>query len=263
MPLLHDGRVERILELEQVVQRLLRVGLLHDDFSEPRRQTILGAHDLRAGLDIGLRPNDALLPLERLQEIQALQRTTPRGVDVAICDSAAWRLSARDVGSARDAHSTEKRLLDQVDPPNPQVRLMHLPTTHAGIHLNQLRAVRCQLELYVEDAILEAEALQGSDSQILEDLLCGRGQARGADSPSLVEVRLQSRTIVGHRGVAPVAVAHDHIDVDLASVQVLLHEDGAVHDLVCINTCSAAVVLHQRTTGNHQAVQLRDNLPVA
>mmetsp|Transcript_132830 Transcript_132830/g.343671 ORF Transcript_132830/g.343671 Transcript_132830/m.343671 type:complete len:297 (+) Transcript_132830:497-1387(+) len=249
--------------MEKVVQGFSGVALLHNDLRQPCWQPILGPDDLRPSRHVRFRPNDPLLAFERDQKIQVLQSAAFRGVDVTICDCTSRGVPARDVRPRGNARRGKQRLLDQVDAPNAEVRLVHLAAAHTSIHLDQVRAMGSHFQLDMEDPVLEAEAFHGVDRQVFELLLLCRRQQRWAHGPSLIEVGLQGRPVVRHGSVAPIAAAHHDIDVDFGAIQVLLKEDRAIHDLVGVDARTAAIILDERSAGHHQALQLAEHLSVA
>mmetsp|Transcript_84694 Transcript_84694/g.234857 ORF Transcript_84694/g.234857 Transcript_84694/m.234857 type:complete len:238 (+) Transcript_84694:546-1259(+) len=116
----------------------------------------------------------------------------------------------------------------------------------------------------MEDAGLEAQGHDAVHRELLERHLLLLGQQRRADGPGLVEVRLQGRAIVCDRRVLPLAARHDHVDIHLAAVEVLLAEHRHVDDRRGVHTAHGArVTLDERTARDDERRELGHNLAVA
>mmetsp|Transcript_84695 Transcript_84695/g.234863 ORF Transcript_84695/g.234863 Transcript_84695/m.234863 type:complete len:238 (+) Transcript_84695:546-1259(+) len=116
----------------------------------------------------------------------------------------------------------------------------------------------------MEDAGLEAQGHDAVHRELLERHLLLLGQQRRADGPGLVEVRLQGRAIVCDRRVLPLAPRHDHVDVDLAAVQVLLAEHRQVDDRGGVHAARRGrLALDERAARDDKRLELGHDLAVA
>mmetsp|Transcript_17491 Transcript_17491/g.50786 ORF Transcript_17491/g.50786 Transcript_17491/m.50786 type:complete len:626 (+) Transcript_17491:499-2376(+) len=219
-----QGHVELLRHLEHVPQGRVRVVAPDHDVRDPRGHALLGARDPVALLDEGLGVDDAGLLGEVGERLEGEHLARLLGVDVVIGEGAVGRV--RLAGAVGDAHGGEERLLHQVHVVDEEVGVAHLPAAHARVDLDEPWAARRVLEFHVEDARGEAARLERGDGHLLELCALGLVELRGAESPGLVEVGLHGGPVVDDHHVLRLALRHDHVHVNLRTVQVLLqHEE--------------------------------------
>mmetsp|Transcript_72131 Transcript_72131/g.188111 ORF Transcript_72131/g.188111 Transcript_72131/m.188111 type:complete len:251 (+) Transcript_72131:118-870(+) len=152
------------LQREQEVQGLLGRPALNEEVGEPRGEPVGWANDLVARLHEGLRPHDPV-PLHELpQGLQVACGAGPLRVDVAVGHGSQGRL--RDRRARGDAQGREEGLLHELHSPGPPVALVDLAASHAGVHLDELRARARVLALHVEDSGSEAHCLHDVHGEV-------------------------------------------------------------------------------------------------
>mmetsp|Transcript_33966 Transcript_33966/g.101325 ORF Transcript_33966/g.101325 Transcript_33966/m.101325 type:complete len:583 (+) Transcript_33966:223-1971(+) len=249
-----DTRLDLRLEREEEVQGLARRGLGHDNLHEPGRQAIPRTHHLVPHADVRAERDDALAAPQRVQEAQVHQPARAQRVNVTVGD-ALGRLT-RDIRTGWYARCAEQRLFHEVYVPSSQVCRVDWATAHSSVHLNEVRSDGRVLALDVEDAVREPKRLHAADGQLLQrHLLLSRQQGR-AHRPSLVEVGLERRAVVGDGRVLPLALGHDDVDVHLPAVQVALHEEGRADHRLRVDAGARAVVLDQGAARDDERAQL-------
>mmetsp|Transcript_6196 Transcript_6196/g.15180 ORF Transcript_6196/g.15180 Transcript_6196/m.15180 type:complete len:298 (-) Transcript_6196:1150-2043(-) len=239
---------------QQVVQGFPRCRPGDDQLREPSWQAVQRAHDLLPGAHMRREGDDPLTVPQGLKKGEVRKPARLQGVDVRVGD--ALQGLARHIGPRGQPGCDEQRLLHQIRIPTPPVRLVDGAAAHAGIHLDEVRPDGGVLALHVEDAVLEAEGLDGADRQLLERHLLQPRQQRRRHRPSLVEVGLQGRAVVGDGGILPFALRHDDVNIHLGPVQIALQQKGHPDNTGGRRARAGAVVLHERSGRDHERPQL-------
>mmetsp|Transcript_1366 Transcript_1366/g.3039 ORF Transcript_1366/g.3039 Transcript_1366/m.3039 type:complete len:442 (+) Transcript_1366:430-1755(+) len=218
------------LELLNFFESLLwRVTLGHENHGVGGH-AVLRPSDLLASLNTDLGPDDILSGGDLGQVRDFIDDARELGV-CAIVGDASQRCLSND-GASWDPQRCEDALFHEVHAPNSAIDFVDRPSTHSGIHFDELRPCGRVLALDVEDAVLEIHCLQNLDGQVHQlFLLPFRQHHRRADAPRFVEPRLDCGAIVCKSTIFGFTIRQNDVDVNLIAVQPLLHEDRCGHDL--------------------------------
>mmetsp|Transcript_3738 Transcript_3738/g.8690 ORF Transcript_3738/g.8690 Transcript_3738/m.8690 type:complete len:283 (-) Transcript_3738:1070-1918(-) len=251
-----------VLQLQEVVQSLLRGFARHDKLAEPSGETVLDSHHRVASLRQGNRGQDIRKLSPSLEAGCAHQLARFLSVHEGVADAGVRNFGK--VGPSRNAQGDEDGLLHKVHTPDQTVALPHWTSSHSSIHLDQLRACGAGVLAFdVEDARSEAQGFAAIHGEILQLCLLLLREHRRAESPSLVEVGLQSGAIVRDSGVPPVPLGHDNVHINFWTVQVLFQENSQVHHRFGIHTLGAVGGFRQSSAGNHEAPELLGHLEIS